>query len=174
VNSGANYHMLKERELFATLVPTQGQLILGDGKTVLPIQGIGQVKCTFGSELLIIDNVRYVLDLAESIYSLFLHIKQGDHGVQSSFEEGLYLKFPNFTTKDIVGHDDIYLDALPFPDNSTTFGLSSSTTTSPFVEPHCCRHITQPDNINILMASKQQDNLLKTLRQYYSEVKTKF
>ena len=57
VDSGANYHMFKEHEYFDTLVPTQGQVIFRDGKTVLPIQGIGQVKCTVGSETLTIDNV---------------------------------------------------------------------------------------------------------------------
>jgi len=141
------------------------------GQTITCSKSIGQVKCTVGSETLTIDNVRYVPGLAESIYNLFLYIKQKHHGVQSSLEDGLHLKFPTFTKKAIVAHDDINLDALPLPDNSTTFDLNSSMTTSQFIVPHCCCLITQQDKI--MMDSKQQDNLLKTLHQYHSEVKTK-
>jgi hypothetical protein len=75
VDSGANYHMFKEKEFFTSLAPTQGRVILGDSKTTLDVHGIGQIKCIIGAHTLIIDNVRYVPDLAESIYSLFLHIK---------------------------------------------------------------------------------------------------
>jgi hypothetical protein len=33
--SGANFHMFKERAFFETLLPASGQVILGDGKTSL-------------------------------------------------------------------------------------------------------------------------------------------
>jgi hypothetical protein len=33
VDSGANYHMLKEQEFFESLNPASGRVILGDGKT---------------------------------------------------------------------------------------------------------------------------------------------
>jgi hypothetical protein len=42
-DSGANYHMFKEREFFSHLIPTTGRVILGDGKTSLQIKGVGTV-----------------------------------------------------------------------------------------------------------------------------------
>jgi hypothetical protein len=42
-DSGANYHMFKEREFFDTLHPASGRVLLGDGKTARPIKGIGTV-----------------------------------------------------------------------------------------------------------------------------------
>jgi hypothetical protein len=37
------------------------------------------------------------------IYSLFLHIQHPGHGLESSFDKGLYIIFPNFKTKAIIG-----------------------------------------------------------------------
>jgi hypothetical protein len=88
-DSGANYHMFRELEFFETLTPAKGKVILGDGTTILDILGIGIVQCIIDNKTLQIDNVRYVPALAESIYSLFLHIKQPYHGLQSSPETGL-------------------------------------------------------------------------------------
>jgi hypothetical protein len=42
-DSGANFHMFRDRDFFETLHPASGQVILGDGKTTLPIQGIGTI-----------------------------------------------------------------------------------------------------------------------------------
>jgi hypothetical protein len=170
VDSGANYHMFNKREFFTSLVPTSGQVILGDGKTVLSIQSNGQVKCIIDDQILLINNVRFVLDLAESIYSLFLQIKQQHQGVYSSLDDGLHLKFPNFTTKTIVGNDDIYLDAQPHPSNPD---FCASTTTSlmpPSLAPAYCHNTSESRPSE---NSKSPNNLLKSLRQYYSEVKTK-
>jgi hypothetical protein len=36
-NSGANFHMFREKEFFSSIQPATGQVILGDGKTTLPI-----------------------------------------------------------------------------------------------------------------------------------------
>ncbi len=52
-------------------------------------------------------------DLGESIYTLFLHIKCPGHSLKSSFDSGLDIVFPECSTKAIIGHDDIYLDAVP-------------------------------------------------------------
>ncbi len=38
-DSGANFHIFREDEFLATLVPAKGSVILGDGTTRLPIQG---------------------------------------------------------------------------------------------------------------------------------------
>jgi hypothetical protein len=112
-DSGANFHMFREKEFFETLSSTTGTVILSDGKTSLPILGVGKVKCYIGDHVLRIDNVRYVPDLSESIYSLFQHVQLPAHAIQSSFEDGLYIIFPEFRTRAIIGDHDIYLDAVP-------------------------------------------------------------
>jgi hypothetical protein len=71
--------MIKQN--FATLLPATGKVILGDGKTSLPILGVRTVKCVIGCHELQIENVRYVPTLSESIYSLFLHVQLPNHGV---------------------------------------------------------------------------------------------
>jgi hypothetical protein len=98
-DSGANFHMFKEREFFDTPHPANGRVILGDGKTELSIKGVGTIKCKIGDHTLTVSGVRYVPDLAESIYSLFLHIQCPDHGLHSSFEDGLYIMFPDSRLK---------------------------------------------------------------------------
>jgi hypothetical protein len=62
VDSGANHHMFKEREIFSHIVPTSGRVILGDGKTILQIKGVGTIKCKIGSNILSINNVRWEPD----------------------------------------------------------------------------------------------------------------
>jgi hypothetical protein len=74
-----------------------------------------------------------------------------------------------FQTTAIVGSADIYLDALPHPDNKIDCNfvslLSDTVPTSP-----CC-HSTIPSTDKVIQ--KRDPNLLKSLRQYYSTVKTK-
>jgi hypothetical protein len=116
-DSGANYHMFRDLEFFESLSPASGDVILGDGVNRLKIQGVGTVKCRIGENILSIDGVRYIPDLAESIYSLFLHIKYPGHGLRSSFDSGLDIVFPEFSTKAVISHNDIYLDAVPLEDS---------------------------------------------------------
>jgi hypothetical protein len=85
-DSGANFHMFKEKIFFETLLPASGMVLLRDGQTSLPIKGIGTVKCILGDNILTNQGVQYIPDLAESIYSLLLHIKHPGHGLSSSFE----------------------------------------------------------------------------------------
>jgi hypothetical protein len=40
VDSGANYHMFREQAFFEDLFPASGNVLLGDGKTSLSIQGV--------------------------------------------------------------------------------------------------------------------------------------
>jgi hypothetical protein len=127
-DSGANYHMFRDRSFFQTLTPTTGNVLLGDGKTSLSIQGVGTVYCRIGSQVLRIPHVRYVPDLSESIYSLFLHVKTPHHGLESSYENGLFLQFPQFKTQAIIGDNDIYLDMVPA--NMNNIDQSSSGTTA--------------------------------------------
>jgi len=169
-DSGANYHMFKEREFFDTLQPATGSVILGDGTTTVSIKGIGTVKCKVGSYQLTIPNVRYIPGLSESVYSLFQHIKTPNHGLKSTFDDGLYLNFPDFQTKAIIGSDDIYVDMLPiFRCKHTSF---SSTDTPNFNSTNYCRAITHQVTTND-EDHTSDSNTLQDLRRYYAEVKTK-
>jgi len=169
IDSGANFHMFKERGFFKFLTPATGKIILGDGKTSIPILGVGTVECLIGNNSLVIENVRYAPALSVSVYSLFVHTQLPGHGVYSSFEEGLFLTFPSFKTKAIIGDNDIYLDALP---------LSMSTMIDcqvPFQdEQHrtACRNMKQFQE-NILQEQEHLDNILHHLQLYYQSVTTK-
>jgi hypothetical protein len=66
---------------------------------------------------------------------------------------------------------DIYLDAVPHPDNPTA-GTSefSSMSRLPTTEHQtCCHTIIQQSDVE----TSKDENLLQSLCQYYSEVKTK-
>jgi hypothetical protein len=104
------------------------------------------------------------------IYSLFLQRKQPGHGLDSSYDTGLQIIFPTFQTTAIVGRDDIYLDAIPHVDTNVTTDLVPSLPFSS--EDTVCHHLIQFDE-TALGNTKQDTNLLKSLCQYYSTVKTK-
>jgi len=171
-DSGANYHMFKELQFFDTLVPAKGKVFLGDGKTSLSIQGIGTIKlCIEGQELLV-ENVRCIPELSESIYSLFLHVQCPNHGIHSSYETGLHIKFPSFTTQAVLGTHDIYLNAVPANSEITcTSFLPHSDHTSNSDHPAVCKHLI--DNSSSSTETNQGDNIVLVLRQYYGDVKTK-
>jgi hypothetical protein len=121
-------------------------------------------------EFLSINNVRWVPDLSESVYSLFLHIQCPNHRVSSSFENGLTIYFPEFHTQAIVGTTDIYLDAVPcYEVMSTSVDLQEIDTTP---VSSTCNHITQFQT-DIDIESSKIDQLLLSLRRYYNDVKTK-
>jgi hypothetical protein len=146
-DSGANFHMFKEPEFFESIVPAHGSVILADGTTRLAIQGVGTVVCNVGEHTLRLDNVRFVPSLSESIYSLLLHIKQPNQGLESSFEGGLYLKFPHFTVPAVIGDDDIYLDAIPIHISDAAAVkqsmISTSTTCDSNKNLNFCRQVLQ-------------------------------
>jgi hypothetical protein len=54
-DSGANFHMFRDKTLFETLSPASGTVLLGDGTTSLKIKGIGTVKCKVGDNVLVIE-----------------------------------------------------------------------------------------------------------------------
>jgi hypothetical protein len=169
-DSGANFHMFREKEFFTSITLATGNVILGDGQTTLKILGIGTIQLKIGEHIIEIKDVRYVPDLSESIYSLFLHVRTPHHGLHSSFETGLYITFPYFQTKAIIGSDDIYLDAVP-----ASFDSSESSPESPFgffAASSTLKHVTQVSN-PVTIDSKKENNLLINLWQYYDEVKTK-
>ena len=168
IDSGANYYMFQDKKFFTTLSLANGKVILGDGKTSLPILGVGTVTCIIGGHELQIENVHYVPTLSESIYSLFLHIQLPDHSVRSCFESGLFLQFPTFETKAIVGQNDLYLDATPLRSIPDSNDASHVTDCSPSV---CRNFSTFQEEIN--EETNRLDNLLLSLSQYYDTIKTK-
>jgi hypothetical protein len=169
-DSRANYHMFRDKEFVTTLTPAKGHVILGDGVTTITIHGVGTVTCKIGSHTLEIPNVRFVPGLSESIYSLHLHIKTPSHGLESSFEKGLYLQFPHFQTKAMIGEDDIYLDMIPV--NTTKQTMTSTSSCSSSTSSEFCRNVTQLSS-DIQLETAKIDNILKELRHYYGLVKTK-
>jgi hypothetical protein len=95
------------------------------------------------------------------------------HRLTSSFEKGLHIFFPNFTTQAILGNHDIYLNATP--SNETI--KCTSFITQPLCESSMnssafCSHITQ-ENIPSVVKTTRGDNILTTLREYYKDVKSK-
>jgi hypothetical protein len=56
-------------------------MVFWDGVTRLEIQGVGIIKCQVGDHILSVDGIRYIPDLAESIYNLFLYISCPSHGL---------------------------------------------------------------------------------------------
>jgi len=133
---------------------------------------VGTVKCKVGNKIFKLEDVRYIPDLGESIYSLFLHIQRPGHSLNSSFTDGLLINFPTFTTKAIIGTSDIYLDAVPLLCDSDTMVNSSHITPSSL---HTCRNIT---DISVSSPTLQNDNrnpdhFLSDLCQYYNSVKIK-
>jgi hypothetical protein len=171
-DNGANFHMFKEKEFFEHIIPFSGHVILGDGQTKVNIQGIGTVKSQVGDNILHIHDVRYVPDLAESIYSLLVHIKQPHHGLQSSFDHGLHIKFPSFQIQALLGTDDIYLPLTQYDSTSTTATIDNHPPVQVLPSENYCRNVTQhsstpPED------TKTIDILLRSLRKYYTEVKTK-
>jgi hypothetical protein len=166
-DSGANHHMFKDREYFITLQPSSGDVYLGDGKTALSIQGVGTVQCKIGSNILTLQNVRYIPTLSGSIYSLFQHVQSPGHRLESSYENGLHIIFPSFKTKAIIGRHDIYLDTEPLL--STTNSESSS---SQQEIPLVCRDITDFQQ-DVKVETDRLDNILHDLRRYFMDVKTK-
>jgi hypothetical protein len=166
-DSGANFHMFRDIEFFETLAPVAGNVILGDGKTSVPIQGVGSIRLCLDGHILSVPDVRYVPSLAENIYSLFCHIQCPDHGVHSSFSEGLFLVFPNFRSKAILG-DDIYVDAVP----CVTTAVYSDSTNNGDSTVSLCRNMSQFQD-EIQLESNKVDNLLASLCRYYKDIKTK-
>ena len=169
-DSGANYHMFRDRSFFEVIHPAKGIVLLGDGVTTLPIQGVATVKCQVESSILTIPDVRYIPELSKSIYSLSRHIQTKDHKLESSYDEGLFIIFPRFCTKAIIGKDDIYLDFQPLQEHSLE--ESSEQTSIHFPASEKCNHVTEfhqtlEEEISYL------DKLLQNLREYYSVVKTK-
>jgi hypothetical protein len=167
-DSGANFHMFRDIEFFESLSPVTGNVILGDGKTSVPIQGIGVIKLCIDGHTILIPNVCFVPSLAENIYSLFCHIQCKDHGLHSSFSEGLYIVFPDFQTKAILGENDIYVDAIP----STSVQGLSALPPKQLSTMSICRNMSHFEN-EVQKESVKVDNLLAILRRYYPDIKTK-
>ena len=128
----------------------------------------------FGDSILSLDNVRYIPSLTESIYSLFVHIQRPDHAVHSSFDDGLSIIFPDFKSKGIISHDNIYLNAMPICSKSIILDVSpysNFTDTDNKSSLEFCKHVTQFQT-DVSLESSKVDNLLANFCQYYKDIKT--
>jgi hypothetical protein len=134
--------------------------------------GVGTIHCTIDGHDLVLDNVRFVLTLSESIFSLFLHIKHPGHSLHSSFEDGLHICFPDFTTKALVGEHDIYLNVLPKYPTLNGDPTSSSTISTYTTETMLCRNLKEFQS-QVQQEITYLDNILQELRHYYDTVKSK-
>ncbi len=90
--------------------------------------------------------------------------------MQSSFDTGLFLTFPTFSTKAIIGEHDIYLD--PSLGHNVDLSYLQSPLASSLSSASICRALTQVDN-NPNIKPTKQDHLLNQLCQYYKDIKTK-
>jgi hypothetical protein len=82
-----------------------------------------------------------------------------NYGLESSYEDGLFLKFPHFTTIAVIGGDDIYDDMLPI--HSSTTGIQDADLISDTLS--FCHHLTQLTG-DVDQETKQLDNILRDLR----------
>jgi hypothetical protein len=82
----------------------------------------------------------------------------------------MYLTFPTFKTKAIIGSDDIYLDMIPHSFSTMLPPHESAGVTS--TDSEFCRHVTEP-GILISPDGKIDKNILQDLHHYYDTVKMK-
>jgi hypothetical protein len=102
------------------------------------------------------------------MYLLFQNLFIVYSCILSYLIQGLFLQFPNFKTKALIGQHDIYLDAVP----STS---CSNLATPPIVDEQsrAACHSIKDFQDNVLQETEYIDNLLHHLREYYRNVKTK-
>jgi len=83
--------------------------------------------------------------------------------------KGLFLQFPDFRTKAVIGSDELYLDALPL-----NMSLLEEPTI-PFQDEQArltCRHMQQFQD-RVLQETEHIDNILHLLHLSYQNIKTK-
>ncbi len=97
-----------------------------------------------------------------------LHIKQPDHGIYSTSNQGLFITFPTFKTQTIIGQHDIYITAIPL--NQPPSRESSVDDTPAVIVPSLSLLTRFQDSIN--QETEKIDNLLGDLRTYFNTVKT--
>ncbi len=97
------------------------------------------------------------------------HVQSPGHRLESSHEKGLYIIFPSFKTKAIIGSHDIYLDATPLSSEGVSNECSSPLRPIPV---SVCHDLTVFQN-DIKLETDRLDTILRDLRQYFTDVKTK-
>jgi hypothetical protein len=156
--------------IFESITPATGHVILGDGKTSIKILGVGTVKCCIGDNILSINNVCYVPELSESIYSLFQHIHIHVMVSNCLLKMVYLLCFPHF--RHVLSLVKVIFIWMPFlltprylpipdsmcPDSSNTYSF--------------CHHLTGFQQA-VTTETEYLDNLLSKLREFYAAVKTK-
>lgn len=110
-------------------------------------------------------------DLGKTVCSLLLHLKNPSHGLHSTSNQSLFITFPNFVTKAIIGDNDIYLNAVPVcatPLNQCPNDLPLPLdSTPPYTGVRQLQHEIGQQETRTL------DNLLVNPWNYYKTIKTK-
>ena len=97
LDSGAYPHMCKHPELFINMQPTTDQSVtLADGKSTTPVRGIGNIKIQLKNNTITLDNVLYVPQLSESLFSAKKHQEQQGNYIHIA-ENHATVAFPTFT-----------------------------------------------------------------------------
>ncbi len=89
--------------------------------------------------------------------------------MHSSFDDGVKISFPHFTTTAILGCNDIYLDAVPCKSDWTLLSTCHSNISSQ--SKPVCHHLTHLED-EVKIEPLKVDNILNQLRHYYNEIKT--
>ena len=83
---------------------------------------------------------------------------------------------PEFQSRAIIGDSDIYLDTKPVVHANSYSKFSEFTSNSSTIDPQksntVCHHMVQVQP-KIATSEHDVDNILSSLRRYYSEIKTK-
>jgi hypothetical protein len=126
---------------------------------------LGTVKLNIDGHILSVEGVCYIPDLSGSIYSLFLHVKCPGHGIHSSFEDGQHISFPTFTTKTVLGDNDIHINAILGNDTiKSGFFLAKSDEKAPStsIDPPYVWNLKIDDDQGVT-ENTPGDNILTTL-----------
>jgi hypothetical protein len=89
--------------------------------------------------------------------------------LESTSDQGLYITFPTFKSKAIIGHSNIYLDATPYlADSNSSFQDHPVSSTFDASSP-----LVAKLQSGIQQETAKLDNLLLDLHRYYNEFKMK-
>ena len=131
VDSGATDHMCNDRQLFTSIheypSPPNRFVKLGDGKTKIPIRGIGTIQYEVNNKIIILHNTLFVPDLDVSLYSIKQHMSI--QGCYEHSENGICtIAYPIFSFQANIDHEITFEVNQPaLPPNRPSFDNSDIT-----------------------------------------------
>ena len=98
LDSAAYPHMCTNRKLFTTFTEQSSfkEVTLADGNSTIKVQGTGTIKCKIGNNEATIEDVLYVPDLQNSLFSITQHVEKQGHFVLMENNKAT-IAFPSFT-----------------------------------------------------------------------------